>query len=94
MSTKKVALVTGSSRGIGAAVAEALSDAGYAVCINYLEREDKAEELAAKLRQKGGLCSQTAAVSGHRPRDLAAALCGERERRFPQRPGGAASHAP
>ena len=56
MSTKKVALVTGSSRGIGAAVAEALSDAGYAVCINYIEREDKAEELAAKIRQKGGLC--------------------------------------
>ena len=40
MSTKKVALVTGSSRGIGAAVAEALSDAGYAVCINYIEREE------------------------------------------------------
>ena len=44
MSTNKVALVTGSSRGIGAAVAEALSGAGYAVCINYIERKDKAEE--------------------------------------------------
>ena len=55
MSTNKVALVTGSSRGIGAAVAEALSGAGYAVCINYIERKDKAEELAAKLRAKGGL---------------------------------------
>lgn len=56
MSTNKVALVTGSSRGIGAAAAEALSDAGYAVCINYLERWDKAEELAARLRAKGGVC--------------------------------------
>ena len=56
MSTKKVALVTGSSRGIGAAVAEALSDAGYAVCINYIEREDKAEELASRIRSKGGSC--------------------------------------
>ena len=56
MSTKKVALITGSSRGIGAAIAESLSDAGYAVCINYIEREDKAEELAARIRQKGGRC--------------------------------------
>ena len=56
MSTNKVALVTGSSRGIGAAVAEALSDAGWAVCINYIERKDKAEELAARLRAKGGVC--------------------------------------
>ena len=34
----KVALITGSSRGIGAAAARELSDAGYAVCINYIER--------------------------------------------------------
>jgi len=50
---KKVALITGSSRGIGAAAAEALSDAGYAVCINYIKREDKAEELKEKLLAKG-----------------------------------------
>ena len=39
---RKVALVTGSSRGIGAAIASQLSRAGWAVCINYLERRDKA----------------------------------------------------
>ena len=49
----KVALITGSSRGIGAAAARELSDAGYAVCINYIERGDKAEELAAALRAAG-----------------------------------------
>ena len=38
----KVALITGSSRGIGAACARELSDAGYAVCSNYIERADKA----------------------------------------------------
>ena len=37
---KQVALVTGSSRGIGAAIAAALSREGWAVCINYLERRD------------------------------------------------------
>ena len=51
---KKVALVTGSSRGIGAAAAAALSRAGWAVCINYIERADCAGALAEKLRAEGG----------------------------------------
>ena len=51
---KRVALVTGSSRGIGAAIAAALSRAGWAVCVNYLERRDKAEALAGALRAEGG----------------------------------------
>ena len=40
---KKVALITGSSRGIGRAVAYQLAHEGYAVCINYIERKDKAD---------------------------------------------------
>lgn len=50
---KKVALVTGSSRGIGAACAEALARAGYAVCINCVERTDKAAQLCDSLRAQG-----------------------------------------
>ena len=49
----KTALVTGSSRGIGAAAAEALAEAGYAVCINYIERQDCAEALERKLKARG-----------------------------------------
>ena len=49
----KVALVTGSSRGIGAAIAAALAREEYAVCINYIERRDKAEALADELRAEG-----------------------------------------
>ncbi len=49
----KVALVTGSSRGIGAATAALLARNGWAVCINYIERRDKAEDLAAKLTGEG-----------------------------------------
>ena len=50
---QKVALVTGSSRGIGAAIAVELAHAGYAVCINCIERVDLAEALAAKLCAEG-----------------------------------------
>ncbi len=50
---KKVALITGSSRGIGRACADALAHRGYAVCINYIERQDKAEELCRRLLDEG-----------------------------------------
>lgn len=50
---KNVALITGSSRGIGRACARRLARAGYAVCINYIERADKAEELLSELRSDG-----------------------------------------
>lgn len=50
---KKVALVTGSSRGIGRAEAKRLAQDGYAVCVNYIQRGDKAGELADLLRAEG-----------------------------------------
>ncbi|MBR4474620.1 MAG: 3-oxoacyl-ACP reductase FabG [Oscillospiraceae bacterium] len=56
----KVALVTGSSRGIGAATAALLARKGYAVCINYLEQREKAEALVAGLREEQciAMCQQ------------------------------------
>ena len=50
---EKIALVTGSSRGIGRAVAAQLARDGWAVCINYIERRDCAEALAAQLSAEG-----------------------------------------
>ena len=50
---EKIALVTGSSRGIGRAIAAHLARSGWAVCINYRERRDCAEALAAQLTAEG-----------------------------------------
>jgi len=52
----KVALVTGSSRGIGAATAALLAREGWAVCINYLQQREKAEALVFRLRKEGCTC--------------------------------------
>ncbi len=49
----KVALVTGASRGIGAAIAVALAQAGAAVAVNYRERADAADALVADLCKAG-----------------------------------------
>jgi len=49
----KVALVTGGSRGIGAAVAVALAEAGAAVAVNYRERADAADALVVDLNKAG-----------------------------------------
>jgi NAD(P)-dependent dehydrogenase (short-subunit alcohol dehydrogenase family) len=50
----RVALVTGASRGVGAAIALALAEAGAAVEVNYRERAEDAEAVAAKIRSQSG----------------------------------------
>jgi 3-oxoacyl-[acyl-carrier protein] reductase len=50
----KVALVTGSARGIGAAIAERLALDGAAVAINYATSAKEAEALAERIRSAGG----------------------------------------
>src|SRR4029077_15826840 len=49
----KVALVTGGSRGIGAASARALADEGANVAISYVAAADKAEAVVKELKAKG-----------------------------------------
>src|SRR5258708_38906666 len=49
----KVALITGGSRGIGAASARALADEGANIAISYVASGDKAEAVVNELKAKG-----------------------------------------
>ncbi|WMD22770.1 SDR family oxidoreductase [Achromobacter seleniivolatilans] len=52
--TPRVALVTGGSRGIGAAIVRRLAQDGFAVGINYASSAAEADALANEIRQAGG----------------------------------------
>ena len=52
--TGKVAVVTGASKGIGAAIAKSLGAAGAAVVVNYASSKEGAQRVVAEITGKGG----------------------------------------
>ncbi len=56
---RKTVLITGGSRGIGAAIAEVFAQAGYDVGINYANSQQRAQELADRLSRQFGVSATT-----------------------------------
>jgi len=54
MATNRVMIVTGASRGIGAATALLAARRGYAVCVNYRRHRDEAENVVQTIHALGG----------------------------------------
>ncbi len=67
--SNRVAVVTGGSRGIGAAVCEALAAQGAHVVVGYARGEDQARAVADQIAERGG----SAAVAGFDVADMATA---------------------
>ena len=62
----KVALITGSSRGIGAAIADEFAHNGASVVVNYIKNAEMAEQVAAHVREAGGKAITVQADVGKR----------------------------
>ena len=58
---EKVIVITGASRGIGAATAQLAAARGYAVCVNYLKNQAAANALVADIEAAGGQAIAVAA---------------------------------
>lgn len=58
---RKVIIVTGGSRGIGAATARLAAARGYAVCVNYLQDQAAANDIVGEIESNGGQAVAVAA---------------------------------
>jgi NAD(P)-dependent dehydrogenase (short-subunit alcohol dehydrogenase family) len=57
----KVLLITGGGRGIGAATARLAAERGYAVCVNYRQNRDAADDVVRSIKDRGARATSVAA---------------------------------
>ena len=60
----KVVLITGASRGIGAATARLAAERGYAACVNYQQNVSAAETVVREIKAAGGIANKIRADVG------------------------------
>src|ERR1700682_722664 len=75
MDTRRTAIVTGASRGLGAAIAMELAAAGLKVAVNYFNSQGAAERVCEHIRGAGGVAESFKADVRHE--DQVARLVGE-----------------
>ena len=67
---KKVAIVTGASRGIGRAVAKRLAQDGFVVVVNYLSNAGEGDQVVAELKGIGGNTMAPCVIIGERAGEM------------------------